>query len=108
MKNEINETEEEVNGFESLKLKVVREGEENNERSTKIELIEVAICDLKTKLEALRRKLNDTRDFVSRAKWFEYGEKPNKFFLNLSKVFQKKKMIASIKMVILLVMDKSR
>ena len=26
MKNEINETEEEVNGFESLKLKVVREG----------------------------------------------------------------------------------
>ena len=97
MKNEINETEEEVNGFESLKLKVVNEGGENNERSTKIELIEVAIRDLKTKLEALRRKFNDTRDFVSRAKWFEYGEKPNKFFLNLSKAFQKKKMIASIK-----------
>ncbi len=35
--------------------------------------------------------------FVSRAKWFEYGEKSNKFFLNLTKSRQNQKLICKIK-----------
>jgi hypothetical protein len=35
--------------------------------------------------------------FVSKAKWFEYGEKSNKFFLNLNKCRQNQKLISEIK-----------
>ena len=31
--------------------------------------------------------------FVSKARWLEYGEKSNKFFLNLIKCRQKQKLI---------------
>ena len=35
--------------------------------------------------------------FVSRAKWFEYGEKSNKFFLNLTESRQNQKLIIRIR-----------
>lgn len=35
--------------------------------------------------------------FVSKAKWFEFGEKSNKFFLNLNKVRQNQKVIRQIR-----------
>jgi hypothetical protein len=34
--------------------------------------------------------------FVSKAKWFEYGKKSNKFFLNLNKSRQNQKLINTI------------
>jgi hypothetical protein len=38
----------------------------------------------------------DSQSFKSKAKWFEYGEKSNKFFLNLLKTKQNNKLISSI------------
>ena len=35
--------------------------------------------------------------FVSKAKWFEYGKKSNKFFLNLNKSRQNQKLIKKIR-----------
>jgi len=35
--------------------------------------------------------------FVSRAKWFEYGEKSNEFFLNLTESRQNQKLIIRIR-----------
>ncbi len=34
---------------------------------------------------------------MSRARWFEYGERPNKFFLNLIKSRQNQKLINKIR-----------
>jgi hypothetical protein len=35
--------------------------------------------------------------FVSRARWFQYGERSNKFFLNLIKSRQNQKLISKIR-----------
>ena len=40
---------------------------------------------------------NEDREFESKAKWFEYGEKPNKIFLKLVKSRQKQNLICKIK-----------
>ncbi len=45
----------------------------------------------------LRNKLSNTATFISRAKWFEFGEKSNQFFLNLNKSRQKQMFINKIK-----------
>jgi hypothetical protein len=51
---------------------------------------------LKTRLEELRKQLTELTDFNNRARWFEYGEKSNKFFLNLNKIQTKQKLISEI------------
>ena len=97
LRSDIKELEEEVNEFEGVKLKEISKSNETKDSVMNIELIEVAIRDLRSKLESLNKKLSETREFISRTKWFEYGEKPNKFFLNLNKARQKKNLIGSIK-----------
>jgi t-SNARE complex subunit (syntaxin) len=86
---EIKETEEELNQIENLKKKVLTKSsmvQEKKER--RIETIKQATTSLKSTLLKLRKKFSDSMAFVSRARWFEYGERSNKFFLNLIKSWQ--------------------
>jgi hypothetical protein len=95
---EIRETEEELNQIEDLKVRVLsRPGISQEEMNGRLDTIEKAVTSLKSKLLKLRKKFSDTMAFVSRAKWFEYGEKSNKFFLNLTKSRQNQKLICKIK-----------
>jgi exonuclease III len=95
---EIKETEEELHQFEELKIKVIsNENLCQEEKDNNTDTIERANLSLKTKLTNLRKKFSDTLTFVSKAKWFEYGEKSNKFFLNLNKCRQDRKLISKIR-----------
>ena len=95
---EIKETEEELNQMEDLKVKIITKPNlDQEEKIRKSEKVDEATTNLKSKLAILRRKFSDTLAFVSKAKWFEYGEKSNKFFLNLNKCRQKQKLISKIR-----------
>jgi exonuclease III len=95
---EIRETEEELNQMENLKLRVLTKPDiSQEEKSTRVDTVEKAATSLKSKLTQLRKKFSDTMAFVSRAKWFEYGEKSNKFFLNLVRSRQNQKLIGKIR-----------
>ena len=95
---EISETEEELRQMEDLKITVLlRQHISQEEMNTRVETIDNAVTNLKSKLLKLRKKFSDTMAFVSRAKWFEYGEKSNKFFLNLNKSRQNQKLIKKIR-----------
>ena len=93
-KTKLEETEEELDQMEKLKIKAYSNVTNITER---LKSTEKAIETLKVKVGNLRRELNDKINFYSRAKWFEYGEKSNKYFLNLEKLKQKQKMINRIK-----------
>jgi len=90
-KNEINDVEEEISSLEDMKIRWIKE------ISTSTENIDKAISKLKGKLLSLKNKLESKLNFITKAKWFEYGEKSNKFFLNLNKSRQKKKLIKKIR-----------
>jgi hypothetical protein len=95
--NEIGEMEDEINQLEKLKIKILTE--ENKQEinlNTKTRNIDIATTKLKIKLNQLRNKSSDNQYFRSKAKWFEYGEKSNKFFLNLLKSRQNQKLISKI------------
>ena len=95
---EIKDTEEELNQMEKIKIKLVKQTHiEEEEKIGRIEKVDEVIMIFKTELINLRKKHSDTMAFVSKAKWFEYGEKSNKFFLNLNKCRQKQKLIGKIK-----------
>jgi len=95
---DITETEEELNQMEELKIKVLSKPNiAEDERSERSEKIDKAVTFLKSKLSNLRKNFSDTMSFISRAKWFEYGEKSNKFFLNLNKARQNQKLISKIR-----------
>jgi len=100
LKAEIIEKEESLNQMQDLKIKVTEKITKNNtinEVKIKIESIENAITALKSDLINLNDKLNIKCKFASKAKWYEQGEKSNKFFLNLTKLRQSQTLIASIK-----------
>jgi exonuclease III len=90
------EKEEELNQLESLKIEAMQESKKNN-CTDKMEKIESALLTMRNIVNQLREKLSETLSFTSRAKWFEYGERSNKFFLNLNKQRQKQKHIERIK-----------
>ena len=95
---EIKETEEELNQMENLKVKVLTKPDiSQEEKNLRVDTVEKAATSLKSKLTQLRKKFSDTMAFVSRAKWFEYGEKSNKFFLNLIRSRQNQKLIGKIR-----------
>jgi len=96
LNNEILNTEEELNQIEELKIEKIRILV-GNDNTSNMEKIDVAITTIKNKLQAQRQKLTDSLKFISKAKWFEYGEKSNKFFLNLNKSRQKQKLISTIR-----------
>ncbi len=51
------------------------------ERNRMVDTIEKVTTILTSKLLKLQKIISNTMAFVERAKWFEYGEKSNKFFL---------------------------
>jgi len=63
----------------------------------RVETVDKACETLRGKLETMRKKLSDTINFITKAKWFEYGERSNKFFLSLNKSRQNQRMIHKIK-----------
>ena len=93
---EISETEEEINQLESLKIKILTD-EKSNCSEDKVTSVDLAIQNLKVKLQHQRNTASNKQQFRSKAKWFEYGEKSNKFFLNLQKSRQNQKLISKIK-----------
>jgi hypothetical protein len=95
---EIKETEEELNQIENLKVKVLTKPDISQEKKNlRVDTVEKAATSLKSKLTELWKKFCDTMAFVSRAKWFKYGEKSNKFFLNLIRSRQNQKLIGKIR-----------
>jgi len=59
--------------------------EETEKHRARVGKVEVAFQSITNELETTRRKLEHSRAFNLAAKWYEYGEKSNKFFLNLNK-----------------------
>jgi exonuclease III len=98
IREEIRDTEEEINQLEKLKIKILANQTRNTtNQSDSVKTIEKANNSLGSKLESLRKKFSDTMAFVSKARWYEYGEKSYEFFLNLNKCFQNQKLIHGIR-----------
>jgi flavodoxin len=93
----IAETVEETNQMEDLKISIVKNVPTDPDSQSKISIVDNAISALKIKLSQLRLDLSNRLAFKSRVKWFEYGEKSNKLFLNLLKCKQSQKLISYIK-----------
>ncbi len=84
--------------MEEFKVNILELNSPNKaEITSKISKIDIAILNLEAKLSQQRNKLNESRSFASRSKWFEYGEKSNKFFLGLMKSRQNQKLISEIR-----------
>jgi exonuclease III len=95
---DILELEDEINQMEEFKVNILEHNSNGNVDSTnKISKIDIAILNLNEKLAQQRNKLCESKTFVSRSKWFEYGEKSNKFFLGLMKSRQNQKLISEIR-----------
>jgi hypothetical protein len=83
--------------MEDLKLTFeVNLNDKNLNCEKSLEGVDLAIDKLKAKLLVQRKNLSDKQTFRSKAKWFEYGEKSNEFFLSLMKSRQNQKLISSI------------
>ena len=96
-RNILSEKEEELSQMETLKIKIyTNQNIADEERSVRVNITNRAIENLKTSINILRKELNDKMTFYSKAKWFEYGEKSNKYFLNLNKHRQNQKLINKI------------
>ena len=90
--DEVKEIKEEVNQFEELRLQTIKLYPDVLTNTENVSAIDSAIQNLNIKLSYLRNKLSEHLAFKSKAKWFEYGEKSNKFFLNLAKSRQNKNL----------------
>jgi hypothetical protein len=83
--------------MEQLKIKASKESElSEQEMNRRISLVDNAIISIKSDLESVRSKLAKDVDFKSKANWYENGEKPTKYFLNLNKHYHKQKLINEI------------
>jgi exonuclease III len=98
LKEEVKDNEVELNQIESLKINILHNQINNKaDLNKRIESVDKASNSLKTKLAELRKRLDETMSFKSKAKWFEYGEKSNKYFLSLEKSKQSQKLIGRIR-----------
>jgi hypothetical protein len=91
----IEEKEDELNQIEELKISTLKAKEAD--KTQNIDKIDRAVDTLKCELIKLRDKQSKSINFMGRAKWFEYGERSNKFFLNLNKSHQRQKLISRIR-----------
>jgi hypothetical protein len=102
LEEEIKSLEISLNDIESLKQKVLKRkiddlDKGNNGFESRLEKIEIARKSLANEISSSRNKLEDSKAFKAAATWYEYGERCNKFFLNLDKFRNKQKLIANIK-----------
>ena len=95
LKEEIKDRESELNDMKNLKQKACSLAEEEI-RTRKNNLIDRAIEVLQSDLSILRERQSAETAFRSKANWYEFGEKSNKYFLNLNKKFVKQKLIDHI------------
>ena len=96
--DEVKELEEEINQMESLKIKLHKNQiVTTEEKQRRIEAIEKAILTLKTSTSKLKQESINKLSFAFKAKWYEFGEKSNKYFLNLNKIKQNQKSINMIR-----------
>jgi exonuclease III len=93
----IEDVEDEINQMEELKISIIQKQlEERNKDLFNITKIDSALTIMRNQLQLMRQKLSDKIKFISKAKWFEFGEKPNKFFLRLNEHKKKQKLIETI------------
>ena len=95
LKEEIAEQESELNDMKYLKERACSRGDEEI-RNRKVNLIDGAIERLQSDLCILRERQSAETAYRSKANWYEFGEKSNKYFMNLNKKFIKQKMIDHI------------
>jgi hypothetical protein len=98
-KLELEKLETSLNDIEKLKQKVVKYLSniiDESEKQTRLEIVENARITIKNNLEAIRQKIASRTEFRSAAKWYEYGEKSNKFFFSQSKFQSRQKLIEQI------------
>ncbi len=97
-KLETEEMELELNDIENIKIKIINKKNSflPNEYDTKLNNIEIAKTTLTNKLKILRNEISKQYELKLKAKWYEFGEKSNKFFLNLQNFKNKQKLIEEI------------
>jgi exonuclease III len=96
IREQIKEKEESTNQMEKLRLRAIKNENNSINQSDRINACDLAINDINKQLDKLRSDLENKLTFISKAKWFEYGERSNKFFLNLNKCKQIRKCISEI------------
>jgi hypothetical protein len=94
----LSEEEDELNQLENLKIKLLKSNVTNvSERQLRLENINRAISTIKSSIATQRASNSNKAIFTSKANWYEYGEKSNKYFLNLNKTRPIQKLISRIK-----------
>lgn len=93
-KSEVDILEEQINRLVNYKI---LESQKRDSDNNKMDRVEVAISELKAELDSERNRQDRERNFHSEAKWYEEGEKSNKYFLGLLKSRMKQKLISTIK-----------
>jgi hypothetical protein len=99
-REELDSLEIALNEMEIIKQKVTittGESKQNSNTTNRLNTIENARIKIKSNIEKVRKKIDEETSFKTRAKWFEYVEKSNKFFLNLNKFKSRQKLISKIR-----------
>ncbi len=93
-----NMLEEELNQLILLKQKLVKNLTISSieERERRLNNINTAIDQIRAKVNISQIRYTEELAFKARVKWFELGERSNKYFLGLLKMRQKQKFISSI------------
>ena len=98
LREDLREREESLNQMQEVKIKLL-ERQKNGVKDFKMkhDSVEEAIKFLKDETANLRTKLSDTLAFAAKARWYESGEKSNKYFLNINSCREKQKLMSKIK-----------
>ncbi len=98
IRTELEEYELALNDIENLKIKLINKKAsiQNQDYEGRLNNIEVPKTTLLNSLETLRNQSDKQYDVRSKAKWYEYGEKPTKFFLNLQNFRNRQKLVGEI------------
>jgi hypothetical protein len=100
IRNELEDREKTLNQMQDIKIKtLVRNTNVTtaDQDQSRYESVVKSIEYLSLEITKLRNKLSETMAFISKAKWYEKGEKSNKFFLNLNTMRHSQKLISNIR-----------
>jgi hypothetical protein len=96
-KDVIKDLEDSLNDMTNLKINSLKRDDlSEDDKHRGLATIDNAISSFKMDLERERNKFSKDIEFRTKANWYENGEKPNKYFLNLNKMYQKQKLISEI------------
>ncbi len=101
IKAEIEDRELTLNQMQEKKIRKLENTpidhlQNHNQSRSNYEAIVKSIEFLTNEIRILRNKFSETMAFSAKAKWYEKGEKSNKYFLNLNTMRQSQKLIGSI------------